>query len=667
MWKHGKQRGLSMLAMVLALAVTGCAGAYDTASTGGDRGEGKTTPLPQTVGASETAGDQNKTGGQTGTEQKAAGQQDVKESPMLTDLVTKGKLPALDERLPKNPRVTELGSQDAVYGGELQLAFQGTSSSEYSWMNSARILNQPGIGTLEEAPYANVVESYESNEDHTEYTFHLREGMKWSDGEPVTTEDVRFWWEDVMKNPAITPTVDAMWTSEGNIMDLEIVDDNTYICKFRNSYLLFPWQISLAWRSNSIFFLPSHYLKQFHIDYAEAGAYEQALEQAGYSKEDWGQYFTAYGWGPNGPNELTTAMMGCPVLYPFVIAEHPSPTVWIAERNPYYFEVDAQGRQLPYIDKVRIEQVSENSMLTMKAMAGEVDYLREAVSTLDIPVLKENEGNGDYRTVPLLSHDAVYFNLNFGYEQDSGWMEIVNKREFRQALNYAINREEILSNLYLDQGEISYHVPGEHNLDKAKELLDGIGMNQIDNEGFRTRPDGSRFQIDFEYAKLGTEFSDFVEIIRQNWADIGIRVMPKEIDRSLWSQKYDANELQVRMLWCDFPVCEGNPVMWDWSIPIRSSSKYLTYYNTSGKSGDVPEGDLLEIYNKTFELKNASTVEELQRKWGEVSGLLYDSCIWFIPVENVRKPVIYSGRVGNVTEEGYMIVSNMNMTYAYLK
>lgn len=656
MWKHGKRRWGGMLALLLALAVTaaGCSSAYDPVDESGTKGGAET----EATASGGTSAAETDTAG--GTDEAA------KESPMLAELVEAGKLPALEERLPKTPRVTELGSADAVYGGEMQLAFQGSSCSEYGWMNRASVLNQPGIGSMEELPYANAVESYDINDDCTEYTFHLREGMRWSDGAPLTTEDVRFWWEDVINNTAVTPTVDAMWTSNGELMELEIVDEYTFRCKFKTTYLLFPWQLSLAWRSNTIFFLPAHYLKQFHVDYAEASAYEKALADAGYSKEDWGQYFTAYGWGPNGPNELTTAMMGCPVLTPYVVTDHPSPTVWMAERNPYYFEVDELGRQLPYIDRIRIEQVAETSMLTMKAMAGEVDYLRESVSTLDIPVLKENESNGGYRTVPLYSHDAVYFNLNFGFDEDEGWMEIVNNREFRQALNLAINRQEILSNLYLDQGELSYHVPSDYDLEKAKSLLDGIGMDQADSEGFRTRPDGSKFQIDFEYAKLGTEFSDFVEIIRQNWADIGIRMIPKEIDRSLWSQKYDANELQVRMLWCDFPVCESNPVMWDWSIPIRASSKYLTYYNTSGQSGDAPTGDLLDIYQKTFELKNSKSVEEMAASWKEISQLLYDSCIWFIPVENVRKPVIYSDRIANVTEEGYMIVSNMNMTYAYL-
>ena len=653
MWKRTRKWCCIFMALTMILTAAGCGSAYDPAD--GGKGETESAALPSSE--------------REETEQEAASpvQADVKESPMLTERVESGELPPLEERLPEVPRVAELGSAEAVYGGEMQLAFQGVSSSEYGWMNSARVLNQAGIGTMEEMPYANVVESYDANEDYTQFTFHMRKGMRWSDGEPLTTEDVRFWWEDVTNNTAITPTVDAMWSVNGELMELEIIDEYTFQCSFSEPYLLFPWNISLAWRSNPIFFLPAHYLKQFHVDYAEPETYAAALEEAGYAQDDWGQYFTAYGWGPNGPNELTTAMPGCPVLTPFVVTDHPSPTVWIAERNPYYFEVDEMGRQLPYIDSIRIEQVSETSMLTMKAMAGEVDYLRESLSTQDIPVLMENEETGGYRTLPLLSHDAIYFNLNFGYDADEGWMEIVNNRDFRQALNYAINRQEILSNLYLDQGEMSYHVPSEYDLEKANSLLDDMGMDQRDEEGFRTRPDGSKFQIDFEYAELGTEFADMVEIIRQNWEEIGIKVIPREIDRSLWSQKYDANEIQVRMLFCDMEVCEGNPIMWDWSIPIRSSSKYLTYYNTSGESGEAPTGDLLDIYQATFEMKNASDMESLEAGWNKVKQLLYDSCIWFIPVENIRKPVVYSDRIANVTEDGYMIVSNMNLTYAYLK
>lgn len=602
-----------------------------------------------------------------GGEQAAASADVEKESPMLTALVEAGTLPALEERIPANPKVASRGAADAVYGGTMNLAFNGTSCAEYGWMNSARVVDQDGLGSMESLPYANVVESYEINDDFTVFTFKIREGTKWSDGEPLTTEDVRFWWEDVMNNEEITPSIDAMWKSDGELMKLDILDEYSFQCSFSSSYLMFPWQLSLQWRSDTMFFIPAHYLKTMHKDYADEAELQALLSKTNYSMDDWADYFTAYGWGPSGPNDLTTAVLGCPVLTPYVVVEHPSPNIWLAERNPYYWEVDEQGRQLPYIDSIRIEQVAETSMLSMKAMSGEVDYMREALSTADMPVLKDNEQTGGYRAIPLTRHDSVYFNLNFGYDADPGWAEIINNTTFREALNIAIDRQKILSTLYLDQGQLSNHTSSEYNVERANELLDSIGMDKRGADGYRLRPDGTPFRIDFEYAKLGTEFSDFVEIIQGNWKDIGIQMEPKVLDGSLWSQKYSSNELQARMLWCDLEVCEANPVMWDWSLPVRSSTKYTEYYNSNGKSGAAPTGDLLDMCQLTFKLKTAGSVEELTSTWEEIKQKLYDSNIWFIPCENVVSPVVYSNRMQNTVEEGLMIESNILLKYSYLK
>lgn len=616
------------------------------------------------VGSQEIQGSE---GVQSQDSTQVSDQDIIRESPMLTELVEQGKLPALEERIPLTPKVTSLGAADAVFGGTMNLAFNGSTCAEYSWMNSARVVDQDGLGNMDELPYANVVESYEVNDDFTEFTFRIREGTKWSDGEPLTTEDVRFWWEDVMNNPEITPSIDGMWKADGELMQLDILDEYTFKCSFASSYLMFPWQLSLGWRSDTMFFIPSHYLKELHKDYADEAELKTKLSAANYSVEDWAQYFTAYGWGPEGPNSLTTAVIGCPVLTPFVVVEHPSANIWIAERNPYYWEVDEQGRQLPYVDRIRIEQVADTSMMSMKAMSGEVDYMREALSTADMPVLKENEQTGSYRAVPLTRHDAVYFNLNFGYDTDPGWAEIVNNTKFREALNIAIDRQTILSTLYLDQGQLSSHTSSEYDVERANALLDEIGMDQRDADGFRLRPDGTPFRIDFEYAKLGTEFSDFVEIIQGNWKEIGINMVPKVLDASLWSQKYESNDIQTRMLWCDLEVCEANPVMWDWSLTVRSSTKYTEYYNSNGKSGNAPEGDLLDIFKLTFQLKSAISVEELSGTWDEIKEKLYTSNIWFIPCENVVSPVVYSNRMHNTVEEGLMIESNMLLKYTYLK
>jgi peptide/nickel transport system substrate-binding protein len=416
-----------------------------------------------------------------------------------------------------------------------------------------------------------------------------------------------------------------------------------------------------------MFFIPSHYLKKFHKEHVDPDTYKKELEAAGYAEKDWAKYYVDYGWGAGGPNAIMTAKIGCPVLTPFVVKENPSVGVWIAERNPYYFEVDQAGRQLPYIDSIRIEQVNDAGMLTMKAMAGEIDYLRESMSTLDYPMLKENEANSTYKVFPLTKHDEIFFHLNFGYEKDPGWMALANNRKFRQALNYAIDSQEILDTLYLGMAKLSTRVPPEVDLSKANALLDEIGMTSRDSAGFRLRPDGKPYQIDFEYGKLADEFPPFVEMIQQDFAKIGIRVIPKQIDVSLWSQRRTANDIQTPFFWTDFAVCEGNPAMWLWSILGRSSPLYTTYYNSQGRSGTPPVGDVLDIYQKTFDLQNSKTMEEVAGNWSDIKKLLWDSCIWFIPVENATSPVIYSGRLGNIVEEGFMFTSNMDLSYAYFQ
>lgn len=590
----------------------------------------------------------------------------VKESPYLTAKVDAGELPPLEERLPLRPYVNDKGVAEAVYGGQMELAFNTTTSSEYSWMNKAYVLKSDGLGSTSELPVGNLVEEWSVSEDAKVYTFKIREGLKWSDGVPVTTEDVRFWWEDVVNNPAITPTINSMWQINGKLMELEIVDEYNFVCTFADSYILFPWQLSLAWQSEVMFFLPSHYLKNLHIDYADKEQLTADCEANGYTIEDWAEYFVAYGWGPDGPNALLTAKIGLPVLTPYRVVENPSVGVYIAERNPYYWEVDEQGRQLPYIDTIRITQVADVSTLLMKIMSGEVDYARESMAISDYPMLKQNEANGGYLALPMKSHDAMFWHFNYGYTLDEEWRQIVNTREFRQALNMAIDRDNILDNVYLGLAEKPYHFPSEYDVAKANELLDSIGMDQRDADGYRMTPSGKPFAIEHLYAEYGSDFTQVLQIVQQNWADIGIRMTPKIADGSMITQLNNASEIQTRMFFVDFPVYDGNPVMWDWSIPIRASLRYQVYYNTTGTEGEAPEGDVLELYQKTFDMKAATSLEEVGTIWSEIQQLLHDSVFWFLPIENKVAPVIYSGRMNNIVEDDFMIVSNMELIYTYI-
>ena len=117
----------------------------------------------------------------------------------------------------------------------------------------------------------------------------------------------------------------------------------------------------------------------------------------------------------------------------------------------------------------------------------------------------------------------------------------------------------------------------------------------------------------------------------------------------------------------DFPVYDGNPVMWDWSVPARVSMKFNQYYMTSGKQGDAPSGDVMTLFEETFAMKTATSLEGVAEKWNTIKQLMYDSVLWFMPIENKVAPVVYSSRMGNIIENDFMIVSNMQLTYCYIK
>lgn len=161
------------------------------------------------------------------------------ESPMLAEQVKAGALPPVDQRLPVRPTVIESEGVGA-YGGTWHRAYKGPGDR---WgptkLMEERVVkfSQNDAGGLDLVP--GYIESYSVNDDATEFTFTLLEGLKWSDGQPVTTEDVRFWYEDVFSNKDILPSVDTIYAPGGKPLAVEIVDERTFKVKFENSYIYF--------------------------------------------------------------------------------------------------------------------------------------------------------------------------------------------------------------------------------------------------------------------------------------------------------------------------------------------------------------------------------------------------------------------------------------------
>ncbi len=582
------------------------------------------------------------------------------EAPMLSERVEQGELPPIEERLPVNPFVVgpgvlipkeDLDWQVGTYGGMLR-----TVQSRPDWnpdifvMANEPILRSPGRS--QEDIVGNMVEEYSVNDDNTVFTFRLREGMRWSDGYPVTTADVLFAYEDVMMNRDITPAFPALYRSGGRVdgepMEIEALDDYTFTVTFAEPYGAFVRVLSiLHWSSYTELLKPKHYLQQYHLSYTPMEELEPLLEEEELDDE-WWTLFTIRDmthW-----NMTNKDAIGFPVLYPWVQVEAPS-GVYAFERNPYYFKVDTAGNQLPYIDRLESHEVSDVEMGNMRVLIGEVDFLREDTALSKLPLYMERKEEAGYDVVLLSFYGAPsVLYLNHTYDNDA-WRETVQDVRFREALNLAIDNEEIIETLYFDMASEPFTTPPGYDPQRAEELLDEIGMVDRDSEGYRLGLDGERFEIRMEVADFAPDLIPAAELLVEYFSDIDVRASLRQISPELHGQRQAANELMATVHWSssDSWGASGTenylPTMW---APLWDA-----WYRTEGESGEEPPEhikELFEIHEATYEYLPGSP---------EGEAALQDLFDWWLEhfpklilAESPLQPLIVSDRLGNVPHSG---------------
>lgn len=480
-----------------------------------------------------------------------AGQMKYNEAPELAELVKAGKLPPVEERLPENPMVLEPIEKIGKYGGDLRTALVGGHVVNVARFQGYENLvrwtpNWDGI-------MPNVAESWEVNEESTEFTFFLRKGMKWSDGHPFTADDVMFWYEDVFMNPEITPVQAAPWVHGGKPVVVEKIDDYTVKFKFDTPNGLFLLQMADVNFGNPVAF-PKHYLSQFHEDYNPD--VDKLARDEGFS--NWVELFEAKGGIFGEPWYRTT---GCPTIHAWYFTLAPGQgdaSRAIAVRNPYYWKVDPAGNQLPYIDRIVYEMPSDVEVLLLQVLSGQMDMIDQYFATpANKPVVYDNQERGGYRmftTTSTMPNDAVIM-LNMTHP-DPVKREIFQNKKFRIGLSHAIDREEIIDLVYVGQGEPHQVAPRpesdlynermakqytEYDVDLANQYLDEAGFTQRDREGYRLGPDGKRITIVFEIDAARPMFIDIAELLRGYWQQVGIDVQVRTMDRSLWEVRVREN------------------------------------------------------------------------------------------------------------------------------
>ena len=588
------------------------------------------------------------------------------EAPELAARVAAGELPPVEERLPLEPRVLsaerndippeDLNFEVGKYGGILRSVQPDPSwNPDIFVMNDESLLAAPGI--LADGIGGNVASSFEVSPDGRVFTLTLREGIKWSDGVPVTTEDVRFTYEDFLLNDQLTK-VFPRWMrsaskSDGEPLKIEIIDDYTFRISFAERYDGFPAYLSIVqWKGYTEFVKPAHYLKQWHADYTPLADLEDEIAEEGLGKGEWGALFNnrdARNWDLTRPKAL-----GFPVLNPWMLVDQ-SPTTSVYERNPYYFKVDSIGQQLPYINGLRSQVVADVEMSNLKVLAGEVDFLREDATLDKLDLYKENEDRAGYEIVLLDMHvSPTDPRLNLTYD-DPVWRQVVGDVRFRKALSHAINRDEIIDAIYFGFATPSTFVPTAYDPAMANRLLDEVGLDRRDAQGFRLGPDGKTFEIPFEIAMHATDMVPVTEMIAEYWKDVGLKTTMKTRERGLQRTRRNANELQADIGWHHGPELWWG-ALWDF-VPAGYGMAWHTWFQTAGAEGEEPPDDVKEFI-AAMDRSIALSGAERQAAIDEVRERMMENVYIILNVEDVKYPLVVNKNLGNVPTGGFAIAAN---------
>jgi len=586
----------------------------------------------------------------------------AEEIPLLKEKVSAGELPAMADRLPKTPLVVDFeaeGKSSGKYGGELRLLMgKAKDIGQMTVYTYARIVGYDTNYAL----YADIAESFDVQEGRV-FTFKLRDGHKWSDGHPVTSEDFRYYWEDMVKNAVLgRQGVPAELLVEGEEPVFEVLDERTfrYTWKKPNPAFL-P---ALAKPSPLYIYRPAHYMKQFHADYADKEKLDALVAEM--STKDWTGVHT------RKQRQRRPENPDLPTLQAWRNTTPPPSTRFIFERNPFYHRVDGDGRQLPYIDRVVMNIVSKD-VIPAKAGTGESDLQARYLRFDNVPFLKQGEENGGYKTllwsVGRGSQIAIFPNLN---TQDTVWRGIVRDVRFRRALSLGINRDEINQSIYFGLATPSANTVmpqsplfkpeyanqwATHDETKANALLDEMGLTDRADDGVRLLPDGRRLEITIESAGESTEETDVLELIADHYGKIGLKIFVRASQRDIFRRRAYSGETVLSVfngIDNAIPSAEMSPKE---LAPTAQAQlqwpKWGQYAETDNKAGEPVDVEAVKVQLNLYNTWMASTsADAKQQTWQKMLDNYSDQVFSIGTVNNSRQPVIVSNDLRNVPEEG---------------
>lgn len=529
------------------------------------------------------------------------------ESPIFADLVKAGKLPPVAERTGPEPVVLAGVEGNGRYGGTwYRLA---TSPEDIDGIMPNR-LTYPSLVRWSPQGYPivpHLAKSWEASADSRVWTFHLRKGLRWSDGAPFTTDDILFWWKHEIQyfkteDKNFGGDYYGFMRNAGKIGDMEKVDDLTIRFIFPDPNTGFLEKIAGAFD----YFRPAHYLTKYHPAIGDQKLIARTMAEMSLPSPT-----AVYAMMKKARNPE------CPRMWPWIYAEYRSSAPQILVRNPYYFAVDPEGRQLPYLDRMVID-VKNKAMLVASVAAGEVSLQERFVDFEDYTLLTSEAPRRDfhvlhwYSSTRTMMHASPNLNRLVDPKRPSTkWKhQLLNEKTFRQALSLGIKRQEIINAVFNGVGEPAQDSPGPaspyfnarqyhaftaYDPDRANALLDALKLTKRDREGFRTYPDGTRMTW---FLNLADAFPpDTAQMVADDWNKLGVRTIVQIHPRNLWQIEQVAVEQ-------DFSVWTGleefMPMLDPRYYVATNAASFFApawgrWYSKGGTKGD-PAADAAGLY-----------------------------------------------------------------------
>ncbi len=581
-------------------------------------------------------------------------------------------LPPLSERLPDEPLVVVPYDSIGRYGGTLDVLSNATEAGTSDFL-SVRHVNLVRYSDDLQTIVPNVARSWEWNGDFTKLTIKLRKGHKWSDGAPFTSADVKFWHDNLMLDTNIFEKPKDYVTVGGQTMTVDTPDDVTVVFN-----LPAPKPGLLAHFATHFGqgFQPMHFLGQFHPDLnADADSYAQSLGfENGYDA------ILAY-YGNSDWTDTPTPMLSRAALVSG-LPKHTHPTleshIYVSDTtdgrhlvaNPYFFQVDPTGQQLPYISEQDEVYINDNEVRLLKIVNGEVDYKAQSLQLAAAPILLEGQEKGDYTVhlKPEITIGAFGFNVT---HEDPAKRAVFGDRSFREAMSLAINREELNEIGFFGQGTPQAYVgfsplpdfadPALHDHmamfdpDGATARLDALGMKDVDGDGERELPDGQKLVLNMNFSTQGIA-GQTVELVAQYWRDVGIDSVVKEVTPDEYRSAQSSNKLDVSMWRKGQPlaIVLGNNELW---VPPfenyfgnRNAMLWAEWVDSGGSAGVEPPDWVKQMMDDINALQSAAQGSD---EFNEVGARMAETMareLLFIGTVNAPAPMIHRNALQNFTE-----------------